>query len=42
MGVTFYNLSCEELCDLMCGEQDDQETIALGQSVEEKKGGDGN
>ena len=23
MGKTFYDLSCEELCDLMCGKPDE-------------------
>ena len=36
MGMTFENLSCEELCDLMCGipdgEEEDDGTGNIGQA----------
>lgn len=25
MGMTFYDLTCEELCDLMCGDPEDDD-----------------
>ena len=42
MGVTFYDLSCDELCDLMCGDQENYfkeegETILAEEVVDQEE-----
>ena len=37
MGATFYDLTCEELCELMCGKPEEDEEI----SDEEATDGEG-
>ena len=39
MGLTLYNLSCEELCDLMCGKPEEDYDMAKGNSKLTQRGG---
>ena len=40
MGETFYNLSCEELCDMMCGKAE-REPHRRKKKVDKTKESDG-